>query len=53
MVPRPIIRSYATLGALIGVGVGFIIGLIIGKLGGAVFFCGLIGALIGSFKIRR
>jgi len=54
MVPRPEPkRSYAILGALIGVAAGLIIGLIIGNLDASVFFCGLIGALIGSFKIRR
>ncbi len=54
MVPRPEpIRSYAVLGALIGVVVGFIIGLIINKMSGTVFFCGLLGLLIGSFKVRK
>lgn len=54
MVPQPPPqRSYAVLGALIGIAIGFIIGLIINKIGGAVFFCGLSGALIGSFKSRR
>ena len=53
MVPQPPPkRTYAVLGAGIGVVVGLIIGLIIDKIGGSVFFCALIGALIGSFKAR-
>lgn len=50
MVPQPQKpRSYAILGALIGVVIGLIIGLIIKNVGITVFFCGLLGALIGSF----